>query len=104
MGLRFERWQYSSKPKYHFCPSSNSSKSEVFDTLADEKLIWVSSMISVALFVFAYLDRRRLPAVGREDACLPVDREDPLRRGKLKRPIINLVPIIFFSTYWQSSG
>jgi hypothetical protein len=61
-------------------------------------------MMAVALFVFAYWDRRRLPAVGREDAYLPVGREDPLRRVKLKRPIINLAPIIFFSPYWQSSG
>jgi hypothetical protein len=28
-----------------------------------------------SLIFFAYWDRRRLPAVGREDACLPVGRE-----------------------------
>jgi len=27
-----------------------------------------------SLIFFAYWDRRRLPAVGREDACLPVGR------------------------------
>ena len=28
------------------------------------------------LIFFAYWERKRLPAVGREDACLPVGRED----------------------------
>ena len=28
------------------------------------------------LIFFAYCDKRRLPAVGREDPCLPVDRGD----------------------------
>jgi hypothetical protein len=35
--------------------------------------------------------------IGTEDACLPVGREDPPRRGKPKRPNINLLQIIFLS-------
>jgi hypothetical protein len=38
--------------------------------------ICISAIAPVALFSMLIWERRRLPAVGREDACLPVGRED----------------------------
>jgi len=47
-----------------------------------------------SLIFFAYWDRMRLPAVGREDVPI-ASGEDPTRRGRPKCTIINLATIIF---------
>jgi hypothetical protein len=50
-----------------------------------------------SLIFFAYWYLSRLPAVGREDACLPVGREDQPWLGKSKRLIINFLQILLLS-------
>ena len=52
-----------------------------------------------SLIFFVYWDRRRLPAEGREDACLP-------KVGKTETPKYQFGTnhILVFFAYWQSSG
>jgi hypothetical protein len=51
-----------------------------------------------SLIFFAYWDRRRLPAVGRGDACLPA--------GNTETPNSQLYAncILVYYAYWQRSG